>query len=281
MRMQVAPRPIGVLEGLTATVNPLAVCPSFQALARRPLDEVVRALADPALRDRLVVEHAEASARLDGMVAELVGGFHKLFPMDDPVRYEPTADRSVAAIACAAGIEPVVLLCDLLAQLDGDQLLYMPLFNYARGNLDDVREMLLDPNAIIGLSDAGAHCGAISDGSFPTTALAHWARDRRDGIAVETMVHHLTQRTAAHVGWRDRGVLAPGLLADVNVIDLERLAARPPRIAHDLPAGGRRLVQAADGYRSTIKRGVVTFADGEHTGALPGRLVRGPQGGPA
>jgi N-acyl-D-amino-acid deacylase len=281
MRMQVAPRPIGILEGLTATVNPLAVCPSFQAIAQRPLDDVVRALGDRALRDRLVVEHADAIARLEGMVAELFGGFHKLFPMDDPVRYEPTADRSVAALAHASGSEPVALLCELLAQHDGNQLLYMPLFNYARGNLDDVREMLLDPNAIIGLSDAGAHCGAISDGSFPTTALALWARDRREGIAVETMVHHLTQRTATHVGWLDRGVLAPGMLADINVIDFEHLAARPPRIAHDLPAGGRRLVQDAQGYRSTIKRGVVTFADGEHTGALPGQLVRGPQGVPA
>jgi N-acyl-D-aspartate/D-glutamate deacylase len=277
MRMQVAPRPIGVLVGLTASVNPLMVCPSYQAIAGRPLAEIVGALDDPALRTRLVVEHREVLGRLEGLAAELLGGFHKLFAMDDPVSYEPAADRSVAARAAAAGVEPVELLCDLLGQHDGTQLLYLPLFNFARGNLDDVREMLLDPHAIIGLSDAGAHCGAISDASFPTTALALWGRDRADAIGVEAMVHHLTQRTAAHVGWRDRGVLAAGMLADLNVIDLGALAAHPPRIVHDLPAGGRRLVQDATGYRHTFKRGVETFVDGEHTGALPGRLVRGPQ----
>jgi N-acyl-D-aspartate/D-glutamate deacylase len=162
---------------------------------------------------------------------------------------------------------------------DGNQLLYMPLMNYVAGNLDDVREMLLSPYAIMGLSDGGAHCGAICDASFPTTTLAHWGRRRTRGekLPVELLVHHLTQRTAAHVGWLDRGVVAPGYLADLNLIDLEHLDAHPPTLVHDLPAGGRRLMQTAEGYRATIKRGVVTFEDGEHTGAFPGGLVRGAQ----
>ncbi|HEX9260000.1 MAG TPA: amidohydrolase family protein, partial [Acidimicrobiales bacterium] len=174
----------------------------------------------------------------------------------------------------------VELLCELLAQRDGEQLLYMPLFNFARGDLDDVRDMLLDPNAVIGLSDAGAHCGAISDGSFPTTALAHWARDRSHPLPLELMVHHLTRRTASHVGWLDRGVVAPGYLADLNIIDFEGLGCRPPEIVHDLPAGGRRLVQRATGYRATVKRGCVTFEHGEPTGELPGSLLRGDQPAP-
>ena len=142
--------------------------------------------------------------------------------------------------------------------------------------------MLLRDNAVIGLSDAGAHCGAISDGSFTTTALALWTRDRHeDGrLPIELMVNHITQRTARHVGWFDRGVVAPGYLADLNVIDMTSLAAAPPRIVHNLPAGGRRLVQDARGYRHTVKGGVVTFEEGHHTGELPGRLVRGARVAP-
>jgi N-acyl-D-aspartate/D-glutamate deacylase len=275
LSMQVAARPIGVLQGLTATLNPLILCPSFQEVARLPLPQLVAALRDPERRARLVVEHGERA--VDGMLGELVGGFHKLFPMGDPVDYEPPASSSVAARAAATGVHPVELVLDLLVQRDGAQLLYMPLFNYAHGNLDDTREMLLLPHVVMGLSDAGAHCGAISDGSMTTTALALWTRDRTAGptLPLETMVHHITQRTARHVGWTDRGVLAPGMLADINVIDMTTLAAHPPTIVHDLPAGGRRLMQTASGYRHTFKGGVETFADGAHTGALPGSLVRG------
>jgi N-acyl-D-amino-acid deacylase len=275
MRTQIAPRPIGVLQGLTATLNPLILCPSFGEIARLPLAEQVVSLRDPDRRARIVAEHR--SRQVDGMLAELVGGFHKLFPMGDPVDYEPPASASIAAVAAASGRDPVEVVLDLLVERDGNQLLYMPLFNYANGNLDDVREMLTSPNSLMGLSDAGAHCGAISDGSFTTTALALWTRDRTAGptLPLELMVHHITQRTARHVGWTDRGVLAPGTLADLNVIDMGALAAHPPTIVRDLPAGGRRLMQTATGYRHTFKTGVESFADGEHTGALPGELVRG------
>jgi N-acyl-D-aspartate/D-glutamate deacylase len=277
LRTQVAPRPIGVLQGLTATLHPLILCPSFREIAHLPLADLVAALADPQRKVALVAEHH--ATRIDGMLAELTGGFHKLFPMTDPVDYEPPASASLAARAERARRDPVEMCIDLLVGDGGHQLLYMPLFNYARGNLDDVREMLLSPNSLIGLSDAGAHCGAISDGSFTTTALALWCRDRSPAgqLPIELMVHHITQRTAAHVGWHDRGVVAAGTLADLNVIDLTTLAAHPPRIVHDLPAGGRRLLQTATGYVHTFKHGVETFAGGAHTGELPGALVRGPR----
>jgi len=213
------------------------------------------------------------------MLGEITQGFHKLYPLTDPVDYEPEAAASIQGLANASGRRPAEIVYDLLLGHDGNQLLYMPLMNYVAGNLDDVREMLLSPHAIMGLSDGGAHCGAICDASFPTTTLAHWGRSRTRGekLPVELLVHHLTQRTAAHVGWLDRGVVAPGYLADLNLIDLEHLDAHPPTLVHDLPAGGRRLMQTAEGYRATVKRGVVTFEDGEHTGAVPGGLVRGAQ----
>ena len=275
MKTQVAARPIGVLQGLTASLNPLILCESYRQVAALPLPELVAALRDPERRSRIIAEHAARSA--DGMLSELVNGFHKLFPMGDPVDYEPPASTSIAAVAAASGRNPVEVVLDLLVERDGNQLLYMPLFNFAKGNLDDVREMLLAPNSLMGLSDAGAHCGAISDGSMTTTALALWARDRTAGptLPLELMVHHITQRTANHVGWFDRGVVAPGMLADLNLIDMGALAAHPPTIVRDLPAGGRRLMQTASGYRHTFKSGVETFSDGEHTGSMPGSLVRG------
>jgi N-acyl-D-aspartate/D-glutamate deacylase len=283
MANQVAPRPVGVLQGLTASVNPIAICPSYREIAGLPLAERVAALRDPERKARIVGEHAAATGGLEGLGNTIFTGFDKLFPMEEPVNYEPPASSSVAARAAARGVSPVEEAIDLLVEDDGHQLLILTLFNYAKGNLDDVREMLLSPNSIIGLGDAGAHCGAISDASFPTTSLALWTkRTAGEGpLPLELMVHHLTQRTARQVGWLDRGVLAAGHRADLNVIDLDRLGAKRPHIIHDLPAGGRRLMQSADGYVRTIKGGTVTFADGAHTGALPGRLVRGAQPAPA
>jgi N-acyl-D-aspartate/D-glutamate deacylase len=166
---------------------------------------------------------------------------------------------------------------DLLLQDDGRHLVYYPIFNYAEGNLDALRDMLLSEHTVAGLGDGGAHVGTICDGSYPTTMLTHWARDRSRGERLELahVVRRQTRDTARAVGLGDRGVLAPGMRADVNVIDFENLRLRPPEMHFDLPAGGKRLLQRADGYLHTFVAGVETYADNEHTGALPGRLVRG------
>jgi N-acyl-D-aspartate/D-glutamate deacylase len=266
-----------VLIGLDATVNPLMFCPSYHPLRSLPRAERLAALRAPELRRRLLDEHgAKAPTGFPGI---LHSGYSRMYPLADPPDYEPTPEHSVAGRAASAGVAPSELLYDLLLEDDGRRLLYIPLMNYARGNLDDVHEMMSSPHALFGLSDAGAHCNSISDGSFPTTAIAHWTRDRSRGplLPLEQVVHHQTQRTAAHVGWLDRGVVAPGLLADLNVLDLDRIALRPPQLVADLPAGGTRLMQRADGYVATVKRGAVTVAEGELTGEHPGRLQRGPQ----
>jgi N-acyl-D-aspartate/D-glutamate deacylase len=163
------------------------------------------------------------------------------------------------------------------------RILYMPLINYARGDLDDVYGMMRGAHTLYGLSDGGAHCGTISDASFPTTTIALWSKGCKSGhrFPVEALVHGYTQRNARHVGWRDRGVIAPGYLADLNVIDLEALSLSPPQIVQDLPAGGTRLLQKARGYQWTVKSGLVTFEQGEWTGATPGGLIRGETAAPA
>ena len=283
VKAQIAPRPIGVLIGLTATANPFLFCASYGEIAGLELDERMVAMRDPDRKRRILAEHAELLAGLDdGIVSQIMGGFDVMFELTDPVDYEMNRDRSLAANASRAGVEPVSMLYDLLLESDGKQLIYIPLFNFAHGNFDDIAEMISSPNVLFGLSDAGAHCGAICDASMPTSALTVWARDRRDGatMPIEQIVHHQTRRTAEHIGWYDRALIAPGYLADINLIDFDALACHPPTIVHDLPAGGRRLMQTAEGYRYTIKSGQVTVVDGEPTGALPGGLVRGTRSSP-
>jgi N-acyl-D-amino-acid deacylase len=278
---QVAPRPIGVLLGLTASANPFTPCRGYARIAELPLAERVRALGDPELRQRILSSHAALTSG-EGAFPGLafLGRFNDMYLLDDPVDYDLDASRSIGAHAQRIGADPRELVYDAMLMRDGHQLIYIPLYNFAHGNLDDVREMITSPAAMYGLSDAGAHCGAICDASTTTTYLSVWGRDRSDKLPVETIVHQITQRTAAHVGWLDRGVVAPGYLADLNVIDLDALACAPPRIVTDLPAGGRRLIQRAQGYGWTFKRGAVTFEDGEHTGELPGGLVRGERPAP-
>ena len=264
-----------MLIGLQATANPFMFCPSYRQLHSLTHDERLARLRDPEVRRTLLAEHAASSP--SGFVGILHSGYDRMYPLSDPPDYEPTPADSVAGRAAAVGAEPDELLYDLLLDGDGSRLLYIPLMNYARGDLADVREMLTSPNAMFGLSDAGAHCNSICDGSFPTTAITHWTRDRSRGeqLPLEYVVHQQTQRTARHVGWTDRGVVAPGMLADLNVIDHDRLTLHPPVLVADLPAGGTRLMQAADGYTATVKRGEVIAEGGELTGARPGRLQRG------
>jgi N-acyl-D-amino-acid deacylase len=284
VKAQVASRPIGVLLGLQATANPFLFCASYAEVAALPLPERVVALSDPERKRRILAEHTEMAAGLKpGLFQQIMCGFDVIFRLTDPVDYELDAEWSIAAEARRAGTEPAAMVYDLLLERGGEQLLYLPLFNFAHHNFDDIHAMITSPNTLFGLSDAGAHCGAICDASMTTSSLTVWARDRRHGekIPIERIVHGHTLRNARHMGWLDRGIIAPGHLADINVIDLDQLACHPPTIVHDLPAGGRRLMQTATGYRTTIKSGAVTFVDGEHTGELPGGLVRGTRAAPA
>ncbi len=273
-RAQVAVRPIGVLIGMNASANPLNFSPTYLGLADLPLPERLAEMRRPEVRDRILAEHAQARPKSFAKVIH--SAYDRMYPMADVPDYEPTPDGSVAGIAARSGRDANAVLYDLLLENDGTRLLYVPLMNYASGDLDDLREMMTSPNSIFGLSDAGAHCNAISDGSFPTTALTHWTRDRSRGlrIPIEDVVHRQTQATASHVGWLDRGVVAPGMLADLNVIDHDRLRVMAPHIVADLPAGGTRLMQQVEGYRYTIKRGVITVEDDRLTGERPGRLQR-------
>jgi N-acyl-D-aspartate/D-glutamate deacylase len=199
-----------------------------------------------------------------------------MYPLGETPDYEPAPETSVQALADARGLEPEELVVDLLAADGGRGFLLVPFSNYADGDLDACGEMLSHPDTVFGLGDGGAHVGIISDASFPTYALTHWARDRaRDRKEVGWVVEQLTSRTARTVGLLDRGVVAEGMKADLNVVDFDRLRCEAPYMAYDLPAGGKRLLQRARGYAATVVSGEITYRDGEPTGALPGRLVRG------
>ena len=267
---QVAARPVGIILGLQTTVHPLGGSRTAKSLSSLPLPEQVAQLHRSEVRSAVLAELAEART---------VYTYERLFPMTDPPDYEPPADASVAAAAARAGVSPAEMLYDLVLADDGHAMLYVPFLNYSGGNLDAAREMLAHPHSVLGLGDGGAHVGTICDASFPTTMLTHWVRDRRRGplLDLPMVVANQTSRTARAVGLLDRGVVAPGMRADLNVVDLDGLRLRVPTIAHDLPAGGKRFLQRADGYLHTIVAGVPVYADGEHTGALPGRLVRGAQ----
>ena len=270
MRAQVAGRCIGVLMGVETSFHPFLFAPSWQEIAALPGGERSARMADADLRERIVSETAKAGLFQD---------WHKVFPMTDPPDYEPPPDTSVAAVAERQGRRPEEIAYDLMAANGGRDFLYLPIFNYSQGDLGPTREMLTHPYSLLGLSDGGAHCGAICDASVPTSMLTLWGRDRTRGerLPLPWLVRKQTRETAEAVGLLDRGLLAPGLRADVNIIDFDNLRLHRPEMVHDLPAGGRRLIQKADGYRATIVAGQVTFENGEHTGALPGRLIRGPQ----
>lgn len=277
---QVAPRPIGAILSFASTTNPFVVTATYRRIAAQSVTvaDRLRALADPAVRAAILEEHAAFHAS-EGFIAIITRGFTRMFRMTDPVDYEPDERHSLGAEAARAGIDPAAHVYETLMEEGGRRLLYMPLINYARGNLDDVHGMMAGPHALYGLSDGGAHCGTICDGSFPTTTVSLWANGSKSGLRtpLERLVHGYTQRNAAHVGWLDRGVLAPGYLADINVIALDELALAPPEIVQDLPAGGTRLLQQPRGYRWTVKSGVPTFERGQWTGRTPGRLLRGAQ----
>jgi N-acyl-D-aspartate/D-glutamate deacylase len=269
---QVGCRPIGVLMGLDTTINPFSAHPAWAVLRDLPIKERVRRLqADPALRQQLIVPAREGAPSI--FAAELSHAWPLAAGAPD---YEPEPSGSVAALAAARGIDARALALDLMLADDGRGLLLHPFENYCDGNLDAVHEMLIDEATVLGVADGGAHVGLICDASAPTYLLTHWARDRRRGarLKLEFLVRKHTHDTAMAYGLTDRGLLAPGYKADINVIDFQRLRLRAPEVVYDLPTGGKRLVQKAEGYRHTFVSGIETLRDDNHTGALPGRLVR-------
>ena len=271
---QVAGRPTGLLSGFRTTYSVFdAVAPYAELKARGlPWPELLAVLRDPATRAAIVGWTPD-----DAAAARLKGAYDRTFLLGSPPDYEPGPERSLTGLAAASGRHPLEVAYDAMLANDGEGLLYVPVLNYSSGDLEPAREMLLHPRAALGLSDGGAHCGIICDASMPTFMLTHWTRDRTRGpkLPVEWVVRKQTQDTARLYGLADRGTIAPGMVADFNLIDYDRLQVGDPRVVADLPAGGTRLLQTSTGYVATIKRGTVTFQDGRDTGARPGRLVRG------
>ena len=274
LRAQVACRPVGMVHGLECSMHPFFLAPSYLAIADLPLQERVRRMQDPVLRARILQEAAQApdNRRLNTITQH----FHKLFPIGERSDYEPRPEDSVAAIAQRQGRPAPEVAYDMLLEDGGRRKFNFPIYNYTDQSLDVVREMMTHPAALFGLGDAGAHCGYICDASYPTFLMTHWGRDRTRGekLPLEFLVHGQTLRNAQAMGIMDRGALKPGMRADINLIDFERLNLTRPEILHDLPAGGRRLVQHASGYVQTLVAGQVVMDNGQATGALPGRLVR-------
>ena len=280
MRAQVAPRPVGMFYGLELSFHPFAYHPSYKAIAHLPLAERVARMKDPALRAQLLWEQPQDTNTVN---LKTVKGFQFAYVWGEETDYEPDIADRIDRRAKAAGLSVEEYAYDLLLANDGRAIFYQPGANYRDGNLDAVREMLGHPQTVVGLADGGAHYGMICDASFPTYFLARWARDagQAQRIALPQAIAALTSEPAALAGLNDRGRLAPGHKADINLIDLDRLKLHVPTVVHDLPAGGRRMSQLADGYVATIVSGRVTYRNGLATGALPGRLVRGPQQAPA
>ena len=274
---QIAGRPIGVMLGIGTALNPFSIRPSYRELDGLSIARQLERLRDPALRARILAETpSEDEVRRLAQFRQLITTrWDKFFIMSDPPDYEPPDEMSVAAIAAREGRRPDEVAYDYLTGAE-NRFLFFPVVNYVHGDHEPIREMLTDPATLLGLSDGGAHCTSIVDAGVPSFMLSHWGRDRRRGprLPLELLVKRQTSETADFFGMRDRGRLAPGLRADVNLIDFDRLRLHQPELVNDLPAGGRRFVQRVDGYEATLVAGTPTFERGEHTGAMPGRLVR-------
>ena len=278
---QIALRGNGIVMAWRGTVHPFRLRPSWQAIAELPWEQQKARLLDPAFKAQLLSEpndFSQVPVDVVGLVSVVCCGWTMQYEMDEDFDYEPQAQASVQARAEAAGVAPEEYAYDMLCRDDGKGFIYLPILNYADGNLDFLEALQAADDTVNSLSDGGAHCGTICDAASPTFMLQHWVRDRKRGrIALESAVKRQCRDTARLYGLDDRGVIAPGYLADLNVIDLERVKLGKPWLAFDLPAQGKRLLQRAEGYEATIKNGVVTFRNGQWTGETPGGLIRGPQ----
>ena len=272
IRPQIFPRPVGIIIGYNLSANPFMDRPSYQQLPK-DLAARVAALRDPETRALIL---GETSTGTMTPLQSMSNDFERMFVLDHTPNYEPRMEDSIASRARRLGVTPHELAYDLLLEDDGHAMLYVAVGNYGQGTLDPIREMMLDDYTVVGLGDGGAHYGMICDASFPTFMLTHWVRDRATGrLPLPWVVKALSRDPALAVGLDDRGLIAKGKKADLNVIDLDRMRLHKPSVTHDLPAGGRRLAQGADGFCATIVSGVPIYRDGIPTGQLPGRLVRG------
>jgi N-acyl-D-aspartate/D-glutamate deacylase len=275
IRGQVAPRPIGLLLGLQGTINPFIAHETFAQIKDKSLADKVRIMRDPSFRARML---AETEAKQAHPLARRVMAFDRVFPLGDPPNYEPPQETSLAAQAARGNQSAQELAYDMLLEDEGRAFLFLPFANYTDFNLDACHDMIAHPNTVQGLGDGGAHVGIISDASFATYLLTHWGRDRAKGkFDLGYLVKRQTADTARAVGLLDRGVIATGKKGDLNIIDFDKLQVQAPKMAFDLPAGGKRLLQGAHGYDATIVSGQVAYRNGEATDVLAGKLVRGPQ----
>lgn len=280
---QIALRGNGIIMAWRGTVHPFRFRPSWVSIMDLPWNQQKAKLLDPAFKAQLLSEandFSEVPPDIAGLIFIVAAGWTMQFEMDDDFDYEPAPEASIQARAVAAGVDPQEYAYDLLCRDDGAGFAYLPILNYADGNLDFLEALQGDDDTVNSLSDGGAHCGTICDAASPTFMLQHWVRDRKRGgrIGLEHAIKRQCHDTARLYGLNDRGVLKPGYLADINVIDFDGLKLGKPWLAFDLPAGGKRLLQKADGYVATVKSGVVTFRHGQMTGELPGGVIRGPQG---
>ena len=274
---QVAGRPVGVLLGADTALNPFSIRPSYQRLLKLPIAERMQRLRDPAIRAEILADSPseELLSRLSQFRQHIIRRWHRMFKLGDPPDYEPPASQSIAAIAEREGRTPDEVAYDYMAE-DPAHFIFFPVTGYNVDNHNVIHSMLTDDATVLGLSDGGAHCSSILDAGMPSWMLTHWARDRHRGpkLPLEFVIKRQTSETAQFFGFNDRGVLAPGKKADVNIIDFDHLRLHKPEIWYDLPAGGRRLMQRVDGYKATFVSGVPVFENGHHTGAMPGKLVR-------
>ena len=272
---QVCGRPIGVLFGLELTNNPFSAHPSFIEISNLPHEEKLSQLRDPFFRRKLLAEKPEVEN--NPLLRQAHRRYHDMFVLGEDPNYEPLPSESIEAMAIEQNKGPLELCLDILTRGEGKEMIYYAFLNYGESSLDPAKEMMEHPNTILGLGDGGAHCGSICDGSFTTHMLTHWTRDRKRGDKLELpwVVKAHCHDTAAAVGLNDRGIIAPGYKADINVVNLEKMKLHRPEVHYDLPAGGKRLMQLADGYVATIVSGVPIYINGKSTGARPGRLVRG------
>jgi N-acyl-D-aspartate/D-glutamate deacylase len=269
-------RPVGILFSFQSSLHPFIAHPTYQSFAELPFDARLSKLRDPAIRQKILTEQRDL---VDRRAETLFGSFHKMYRMAERPDYEPSPDQSVAAMAARSGIAPLEIVYDMMLENDGRAIIYYPSFNYSYENLDHVHALMQHSQTVNSLSDGGAHCNYICDVSLPTFMLTHWVNGRTRGqrLPLEHIVRRQTLDTAKIYGLQDRGLLKPGFKADINIIDPDALALHRPEFVHDLPAGGRRLVQRADGYIATIVRGQPIFEHGVETDALPGKVLRGPQ----